>query len=162
VDSVTLDETDRRLLVLLQEDAGVSNERLAALAHVSAATSLRRVRRLESLGVIERRVALLDPRRIGPLLHVVCEITLDRQGGEHLDLFEQRAVAHPVVRQCYRVSPGPDFVLIAAVRDMDEWSEVVAELFTQDANVRNVKSYFVWKRAKFSTSFAVPIEPDRR
>jgi Lrp/AsnC family leucine-responsive transcriptional regulator len=153
--SLSLDAIDRRLLALLQEDAGVSNERLAQLAHVSAATSLRRVRRLERIGVIARRVALLDLTRIAPVMHVVCEVTLDRQGLEHVERFEARAVSHSSVRQCYRVSPGPDFVLIAGVRDMDEWAEVVHALFTQDANVRNVKAYFAWKRAKFDTSYRV-------
>lgn len=157
VNCITLDAVDLRLLGILQRDAGLSNQDLAVRAHVSPATSLRRVRRMSELGVIWRQVALLDADRIGPHLQVVCEVVLDRQGQEHADAFEQRAVAHGAIQQCYRVSPGPDFVLMAVSRDLPAWTQVVAELFTQDANVRNVKTFFVLRRAKFET--AIPLPP---
>lgn len=157
VKPITLDATDLRLLALLQRDAGLANQDLAAKVHVSPATCLRRVRRLTELGVIRARVALLDADRIGPSIQVVCEVTLDRQGQEHVEAFEQLAIAHPAVRQCYRVSPGPDLVLVAAARDMPAWAAVVADLFTQHANVRNVKTFFILHCAKFDT--AVPVAP---
>jgi len=144
-----LDATDLRLLDLLQTDASMSNLELAERAHTSPATALRRVRRLVDAGVIERRVALLDPHRVGAGLTAVVEITLDRQGAEHLDAFEQRAVAEVAVQQCWRVSPGPDFVLVVNSADMAAYHGLVQRLFTQDANVRNVKAYFSVKRAKF-------------
>jgi DNA-binding Lrp family transcriptional regulator len=144
-----LDATDLRLLELLQEDASLSNLELAERAHTSPATALRRVRRLLEAGVIERRVALLDPHRVGAGLTAVVEITLDRQGAEHLDAFERRAVAEPAVQQCWRVSPGPDFVLVVHGADMAAYHALVQRLFTQDANVRNVKAFFSVKRAKF-------------
>ena len=150
-----LDDIDRRLLDLLQSDATRTNQALAEAAGVSAATALRRVRRLVDSGVIERQVALLAPRFANAGLSAVAEVSLDRQGAEHLDAFEARAVAEGAVQQCYRVSPGPDFVLIAWVPDMAAWSALVQRLFTQDANVRNVKSYFSVKRAKFDPRVAV-------
>jgi DNA-binding Lrp family transcriptional regulator len=144
-----LDETDLRLLDLLQTDASVSNQELAARARTSPATALRRVRRLLDQGAIERRVALLDPRLLAQGLTAVVEVTLDRQGAEHLDAFEARAVAETAVQQCYRVSPGPDFVLVLQVAGMVAYQALVQRLFTQDANVRNLKSYFSIRRAKF-------------
>lgn len=144
-----LDATDLRLLDLLQSDASLSNLELAARAHTSPATALRRVRRLLDSGLIERRVALLDPHRAGGGLTAVVELTLDRQGAEHLDTFEHRAVSEKAVQQCWRVSPGPDFVLVVHVADMPAYHALVQRLFTQDANVRNVKAYFSVKRAKF-------------
>jgi DNA-binding Lrp family transcriptional regulator len=156
---VTLDAADLRILERLQRDAGLSNQALAAVAHVSAATCLRRVRRLTELGVIERRIALLSPAALGGPLQAVCEITLDRQGAEHLDAFEAVAAAHRAVQQCYRVSPGPDFVLVAVAADMPAWGRIVGELFTQHRNVRNVKTYFVTRRARFEPGW--PLPPDR-
>lgn len=152
---VDLDEVDRRLLRLLQADCSRSNLELAAAAHVSPATGLRRVKRLVDEGVIERRVAVLDPERIGAGLTVLAEVTLDRQGDEHLVAFEVRAVAEAGVQQCYRVSPGPDFVLVLWVPDMAGYQALVQRLFTEDANVRNVKAYFSIKRGKFDTAIAV-------
>ena len=144
-----LDDIDRRLLDLLQADAARTNQALAVAAGVSAATALRRVRRLTEAGVIERQVALLAPRLSDEGLTGIAEVSLDRQGAELLQAFETRALAEPAVQQCYRVSPGPDFVLVAWVPDMNAWGALVQRLFTQDANVRNVKTYFSVKRAKF-------------
>ena len=149
MNNLTLDATDLRLLDLLQQDAALSNQDLAAAAHVSPATCLRRVRRLVEAGVIERRVALLSHARLGHGLTAIVEITLDRQGAEHLAAFEQRAVADPAVQQSYRVSPGPDFVLVVWAVDMSAYQALVQRLFTQDANVRQVKAYFSVQRAKF-------------
>ena len=153
-----LDATDLRLLDALQNDAALSNQDLAERALTSPATALRRVRRLEEAGVIERRVALLNLQPLGGTepLSALVEVTLDRQGVEHLDAFEARAVAESAVQQAWRVSPGPDFVLVLQVLDMPAYRDLVQRLFTQDANVRNVKAYFSVKRAKFDTRVALP------
>ena len=154
-----LDATDLRLLDLLQTDASLSNQELAERAHTSPATALRRVRRLLDEGVIERRVALLNPHALAAGLTALVEITLDRQGAEHLDAFEARAVAEAAVQQCWRVAPGPDFVLVLHVADMPAYHALVQRLFTQDANVRNVKAYFSVKRAKFDPRLTWPAAP---
>ncbi len=153
---LTLDATDLRLLDLLQQDASRTNQDLAQHAHVSAATCLRRVKRLVDGGVIERRVALLSPEKLGAGVSAIVEITLDRQGAEHLFAFEQRALRDDAVQQCYRVAPGPDFVLVVQVADMPAYHALVQRLFTQDANVRNVKSYFSVHRAKFEPRVMLP------
>ena len=156
MESQSLDATDLKLLDLLQADASLTNHALAAAAGTSAATCLRRVRRLVEAGVIERRVALLSATALGAGLSVFAEVTLDRQGAEHLATFEARAVAEASVQQCHRVSPGPDFMLLVQVADMAAWHALVQRLFTQDANVRNVKSFFSVHRAKFDTQIALP------
>lgn len=153
---IDLDAIDLRILEILQVDASLSNLELAASVHTSAATCLRRVKRLVDSGLIERRVAILSPDRLASSLTVIAEVTLDRQGAEHLAAFEERAVAEPAVQQCHRVSPGPDFILILQVSDMPAWDALVNRLFTQDANVRNVKSFFSVRRAKFETKLPLP------
>ncbi len=155
-DSVVLDATDLRILDQLQHDASLTNQALAAAVHTSPATCLRRVKRLVDTGVIERQVALLSPAKLGAGLTAIVELTLDRQGAEHLAAFEARAVADDSVRQCYRVSPGPDFLLVLQVADMPAYHALVQRLFTQDANVRNVKAFFSVSRAKFEPSLALP------
>ena len=153
---MNLDATDLRLLAMMQDDASLSNQELAERAHTSPATALRRVRRLVEAGVVERRVALLAPEAFGPRLTALVEITLDRQGAEHLDAFEARAVAEAAVQQVWRVAPGPDFVLVLQVADMPAYHALVQRLFTQDANVRNVKAFFSVKRAKFEPRLQLP------
>ena len=159
---LSLDSIDRRILEVLQVDAAVSNQDLAARVHTSTATCLRRVKRLVDAGVIERRIAILAPDRASGGLHVgitaVIEITLDRQGADLQATFEAKAVDDKTVQQCYRVTPGPDFVLIAYVADMDGYQALAQRLFTSDANVRNVKTYFSTKRGKFEPSIPVRVE----
>ena len=154
-----LDATDLRILEQLQRDASLTNQALAAAVHTSAATCLRRVKRLEDAGVIERRVAILSPHKLGAGLTAIVEVTLDAQGAEHLAAFEARAVAEVPVQQCHRVSPGPDFVLVLQVPDMAAYHGLVQRLFTQDANVRNVKTFFSVHRAKFEPAIALPSPP---
>lgn len=157
IEKSVMDVMDLRILAILQRDASMSNLELAAAVHTSPATCLRRVKRLEDAGVIERRVAILSPEHFGASLTVIAEVTLDKQGAEHLAAFESRAVADDAVQQCHRVSPGPDFILMLQVTDMPVWDAVVNRLFTQDANVRNVKSFFSVRRAKFETKLPLPV-----
>ena len=153
MEQITIDEIDIKLLDKLQNDASVSNQQLAQLAQVSPPTCLRRVKRLRDAGLIERQIALLNTDKLaaslGHGLSAIVEITLDRQSNEQLEAFEARVLADDAVQQCYRVSPGPDFVLIVHVADMPAYLALAQRLFTSDANVRNVKAFFSLRRAKF-------------
>jgi DNA-binding Lrp family transcriptional regulator len=152
-----LDSTDLKILAVLQTDASLTNHALAARVHVSPATCLRRVKQLVDRGIIERRVALLSPAALGHGLTAIVEVSLDRQSAEAMAAFEARAVAEDAVQQCHRVSPGPDFILVVQVADMAGYDALVGRLFTQDANVRNVKAFFSVRRAKFETRIALPL-----
>lgn len=150
----SLDAIDLQLLDTLQRDAAISNQDLAAMVHISPPTCMRRVRRLHALGLIERQIAIVRPEILAPLvghgLQVLVEVTLERQHAQALDDFEALAVAHDAVQQCWRVAPGPDFVLVLACRDMPDYLALTQALFTAHSNVRNVKAFFATKRAKFS------------
>lgn len=159
-DSPQLDAHDWRILSLLQADAGLSNQALADRVSLSPATCHRRVQRLTQAGVIEKRVAILSPTKLaawtGWGLSALVEVSLDVQTSEALDAFEARAVDEPSVQQCWRVSPGPDFVLVIQVADMPAYQEVARRLFNEDARVRNVRAFFGVKRAKFGTAVPLP------
>jgi Lrp/AsnC family transcriptional regulator, leucine-responsive regulatory protein len=148
-----LDSTDLALLEQLQSDASLTNQDLAQRVHVSPPTCLRRVKRLREAGLIERQIAILSADRLAPLLghglQAVVEVTLDRQGQEEQLSFESRIVGDEAVQQCYRVSPGPDFILVVHAMDMPDYLALAQRLFTSDANVRNVKAFFSLHRAKF-------------
>ena len=153
MEQIDIDAIDLKLLEALQDDASLSNQALAERVHVSPPTCLRRVKRLRDAGLIEREIALLSPDKLaaalGHGLTALVEITLDRQGAEQLEAFEARVVLDEAVQQCYRVSPGPDFMLVVHVADMPRYLALAQRLFTSDANVRNVKAFFSTKRAKF-------------
>jgi len=151
----TLDELDKRILQQLQQDASLTNHELAQRVHASAPTCMRRVKRLIEEGVIARQVAILAPEKVGAGLTAIVEITLDQQATERLIEFEQRVALEPAVQQCYRVSPGPDFILIIQVADMTAYHTLAHQLFATQSNIRNVRSFFSILRSKFETRIAI-------
>ncbi len=153
---IELDDLDLRILEQLQNDASISNQDLALRVHASPPTCLRRVRRLSEQGVIRRQVALLNPEQLGPSLTAIVEITLDRQGEEYLQQFERLMTPEPAVTQCYRVSTGVDFIVILQVSDMAAYHKLAHALFTSQANIRNIRSFFSIHQAKFETRIPLP------
>ncbi len=152
---------DLHILAQLQRDASLSNQDLALAVHTSAPTCQRRIKRLREAGLIERQIAILNPEKlaqtIGHGLSAIVEITLDRQSAEALAAFEARVLEDAAVQQCYRVSPGPDFVLVVHTAHMPAYQALAQRLFTGDANVRNVKAFFSTKRSKFGAE--LPLQP---
>ena len=164
-----LDSADWRLLQQLQHDASLNNLELAARCSLSPATCLRRVRRLRESGLVERTVSILDPNALryltGAGLTVIVEVTLDVQSEEQQAAFAKHATSDAAVQQCYRTSPGPDYVLIATVADMSAFMAFSQRVLTQDVNVRNVRSLFSLERKKFSVELPLPcgdVEPSLR
>jgi Lrp/AsnC family leucine-responsive transcriptional regulator len=151
-----MDELDQRILQALQENCAISYTDLAERVHSSAPTCMRRVQKLKAAGWIAREVAILDSDKIGRELgwglHAIVEISLEQQNTQWLDEFERAACACPEVQQCWRTSAGPDFVLVLQVRDMPAYHAWASSLLATDKKVRNVKTYFASKRAKFDTA----------
>ena len=158
--NINIDTIDQQLLELLQQDASRTNQDLAQAVGISAPTCLRRVRGLHAQGLIERFTAILRPEPLaehfGEGLQAILEVTLERQSAQDLEAFEQRAVSDPEVSQCWRVSSGPDFVLVVLVRDMNAYQALVQRLLGVQTNVRNVRSFFAVKRAKCNPKVWLP------
>lgn len=107
-----LDHLDRLILQELQTNADITNEALGIRLHVSPATCQRRVRRLKEIGAIEKVVAIVNPLAVGEPLLAIAEVTLGSQSAEVLCTFERKACESGWVQQCYRVTTGPDFVVV--------------------------------------------------
>ena len=161
LEQIVLDQTDFLILDQLQSDASITNQELADRVFTSPPTCLRRVKRLKDAGLIERQIVILSIDKLAPLighgLTAIVEITLDRQDTQRLEAFEKRVTLDEAVQQCYRVSPGPDFVLIVFAADMPAYLALSQRLFSADANVRNVKAFFSVRRGKFEPNIALPL-----
>jgi len=151
-----LDDLDLRILDVLQNDSSLTNQQLAERVHASPPTCFRRVRRLRSTGFIAREVAILEPGKLGAGLTAIVEITLDVQTAEALDDFEAGTLSEPAIQQCYRVSTGPDFILILQLADMPSYHAFAHRVFTSKKNVRNVRTFFAVSRSKFETRLPLP------
>lgn len=153
-----MDDLDRRILQVLQEDSALSHAQLAERVHSSAPTCMRRVQRLKAQGWISREVAILNSdkvaRELGWGLHAIVEISLEQQTAQWLDDFERTVCACAVVQQCWRTTAGPDFILVLHTADMPAYQAWASEFLGQDLKVRHVKTYFASKRAKFGTALS--------
>jgi Lrp/AsnC family transcriptional regulator, leucine-responsive regulatory protein len=154
-----LDDIDLNILRFWQQDTTLSNQALAAKVHVSPPTCLRRLKRLRDAGYIEREVAILSADRLashaGYGLTALVEVSLDVQNAEAFAAFESRACQDAAVQQCYRTSPGPDFILVVCCADMPAYLVLSQRLLAADTNVRNHKAFFSVKRAKFSATIPI-------
>lgn len=148
-----LDRLDRRILALLQLDASRTNQALAEHVGLSPPSCLKRVRRLEAEGYIERRVALLSPEKLGLLLHIVVEVIMERDRKDIYQQFLRRALACTAVKQCYQVTGDVDFVLIVVVPDMDAYDRFCDEVLYADPNMHKFRTLVSRLRAKFETGF---------
>ena len=159
-ESKPLDNIDLQLLNLLQREARRSIQSMAESLGLSNTTCHRRIKRLEDEGWIERHVAIVSRDRLRQAdltgLHAVIEVTLEQQTHEAMSRFEQAAVGDPWVEQCWQVSPGPDFMLVAQVPHMEGYQQLAQRLFTSSLAVRNVRTFFAVRRAKFGTTIALP------
>jgi Lrp/AsnC family transcriptional regulator, leucine-responsive regulatory protein len=145
---VPLDRTDRTLLRLLQ----VNNRRrlrdLAEQVGVSAPTCLRRMRRLESEGVIRSHSALLDPARLGYGVTAFVEVTLVSASGNEESAFERRMERCSEVLQCSQLAGDVDYMLIVVTRDMPTFAEFARRHLADDRRVRAYRSLLVLRQTK--------------
>ncbi|TVO63109.1 Lrp/AsnC family transcriptional regulator [Denitromonas ohlonensis] len=152
---MALDRIDRRILSILQRDARLTNQKLAEVIGLSPPACLKRVKRMTEQGYISRQVVLLDPARIGPLLHIVVEVTMERDRKDLYQRFLGRAMAHAAVKQCYQVTGEIDFVLIVVVPTMEAYDQFCDEVLYADDNLRKFRTLVSRFRNKFDTALDV-------
>lgn len=146
--SATLDATDRRLLKLLQQDNRRRLRDLAEELGISAPTCMRRMRRLESAGVIRAHAALLDPASVGYGVMAFVEVTLVNASGAELAAFERRMSRCPEVVQCSEIAGDVDYLLTVRVRQMQEFADFTRTHLGDDRRVRSYRSLLVLRQLK--------------
>lgn len=139
---VELDAMDRALLDLLQRDARMTNAALAEAVHLSPSACLRRVRRLEEMGVITRYVAVLDRELIGRGTSVFVEITLTSQHEDRLDEFEAAIVDVPEVLSCHLMAGNADYLVHVATDDVADYERIHRTSLARLPHVAQVQSSF--------------------
>ena len=147
-----LDNIDRNILQQLQIDSRLSNVQLADLIGLSPPACLKRVKRLTEEGYIARQVTLLEPSKLGPMLHMVVEVLMERDHKHLFQAFVQRVLNTSEVKQCYQVTGEVDFVLIVIVQDMVAYESLCDRLLYSDPNVRKFRTLISMKRDKFETA----------
>lgn len=152
---VALDTIDRRLLRLLQANNRRRLRDLAEEIGVSAPTCLRRMRRLESQGVIRSHSALLEPARLGYGVTAFVEITLGSASGSEESAFERKMDRCSEVIQCSKLAGDVDYILIVVAHDMAMFAEFTRRHLADDRRVRAYRSLLVLAHTK--TTHVLPV-----
>jgi len=154
--SVTLDETDWRILAALQHDARLTNADLAEKIFLSPSPCLRRVRDLEQAGLIRRYVTLLDPIKLGLTVSVFIQVSLEKQMRDALDTFEDSVLARDEVMECYLMTGDADYLLRVVVSDMQSLERFIVDYLAKIPSVSNIRSSFALKQVKYKTALPLP------
>jgi Lrp/AsnC family leucine-responsive transcriptional regulator len=154
-----LDNYDRRLLEVLQQDGRISNNDLADRIGLSPSSCLRRMRTLEESGLITGYRALLDAKRLGLSLMALIHISMDRHTPDRFSKFEESIGSLPEVLECLLITgQSADYQIKVIVRDMDHYQELLLNQITRIEGVTGVHSSFVLRRVVYKT--AMPLIPE--
>ena len=147
-----LTATDRRLLDELQRDATQNQADLAAAVGMSRTSCWRRIRDFEEAGLIQRQVALLDPKLAGFNLQVLLLVAMTEHTDTNRQSFERHVSTLPEVTECFSVSGDRDYELHVVVRDMDSYNDFLNGRILKHPAVRSASSTFVLRRIKYTTA----------
>lgn len=151
-----LSRADRRLLNELQKDASRGQGELAEIAGMSRTSCWRRLRDFEDAGLIERQVAVLDPKKAGFNIQVVLSVSMIRHTDENRASFETHITRLPEVTECFSVAGDRDYLLHVVLRDMEQYNDFLNAEILKHPAVQSAASTFVLRRIKYST--AMPLD----
>ena len=147
-----LNDVDRRILAILQEDASLSVAEVAAQVNLSPTPVWRRIQRMQAAGIIVRQVALLDPAKVGHDITVFVEVQTDDHSAAWLERFAAVMGEFPEVMEVYRMAGDVDYLLRVSVPTMAAFDDFYRQLIAR-LPLRNVTSRFAMERVKFTTAF---------
>lgn len=150
-----LDDTDKLILNLLQDDATLPLKTIAERAGVSVATAQRRINTLIDNEIIDRQVAIIDPVKVGYTLTVLVMIKMATSSVSMQQRFERVMSAEPQVMMCYEISGDYDFVLVVNSQNMQDYHAFTRRLLTSENNVNHFNSQFVMNFIKSGTKITL-------
>ena len=153
---MTMDALDIRILNELQVDGSLTNLELAKRVHLSPSPCLTRVKALENAGVIDRYVALVQPKSLGLNLSVFISISLKEQSKSALAAFEKSIADHDEIMECYLMTGDSDYLIRVAVADITALEKFILEQLTPIAGIEKIRSSFALKQVKYKTALPLP------
>lgn len=150
-----MDRIDRKILALLQADADIALAELSDKVGLSQTPCWKRIQKLQQSGVIQKRVALVSPEKVGLGLTVFVQIETADHSGPWLDSFAEAVTAMPEVMELYRMAGDVDYMMRVVVADMAAYDAFYKRLINRFL-LKNVTSRFAMERVKFTTALAIP------
>ncbi len=151
-----LDEIDISILSQLQSDADITNAELSKRVNLSPTPCFNRVKRLEELGILNGKVALVSAGKLGLDVNVFIHIRLERQDEEALQHFEDAIADRPEVMECYLMTGEEDYLLRVLVPDIQSLEKFILTHLTKIQGISNIRSSFALKQVRYKTSLPLP------
>ena len=150
-----LDETDKSLLRLLQENAKATTKELAAELHLTISPVYERIKRLENLGYIKQYVAVLNKNKIKKPVTVYCQVSMRYHTEAFIENFEEQIQRLEEVQECYHMAGQVDFLLKINVSSIDDYHEFVKVKLSKIENLSMFNSTFVLKEIKHTHAYSI-------
>ncbi len=150
-----MDQTDKKLLQLLQKDSNLTHRQMAGLLNLSITPVYERIKRLERAGYIEKYVALINPEKVDKTLVAFTSVSLKEHSQKYLLRFEEEISSIEEVVECYHIAGQFDYLLKIIVKDMKEYQVVVMNKLASMDNIVNVQSSFVMTEVIRSTEIPI-------
>lgn len=150
-----LDQTDKKLLTLLQTDSKQTNKELSNKLNLSVTAIYERVKKLEKEGVIKNYVALLNRKQVEKSFMAHCHVRLTQHSKEYVIKFEREIKKLEEVLECYHISGDYDYILKVLVKDMEAYRDFMVTKLTAIPNIGNTHSIFVIDEVKHTTSISI-------
>lgn len=145
---VQLDEIDFLIVELLEDDAKLNTKEVAEKVGLSNTPTYERIKRLEKLGIIKNYKAIIDKKKLGYSLTVLCNVQLKSHASEYLEEFEQEIIKLKEVATCYHIAGHFDYLLKVDITDMEEYAVFVKEKLSKIPHIATVQSSFVMRTLK--------------
>ncbi|TXI87886.1 MAG: Lrp/AsnC family transcriptional regulator [Crocinitomicaceae bacterium] len=143
-----LDHIDEHILALLVENAKLGSKEIASSVGLTVTPTYERIRRLEKRGFIKRYKAVLDKKKMGKNLRVLCNVQLKSHAAEFIESFESQVIELSEVTSCFHIAGNFDYLLIIDIVDMDEYAEFLKEKLASIPHIATVQSSFVMHALK--------------
>jgi Lrp/AsnC family transcriptional regulator len=153
-----LDKIDRQILGLLQADAGLPIQQVAERVGLSVNPCWRRIRQMEQSGVIQKRVALVNPEKVGLGLTVYVRVKTNQHSAAWAKKLNEVIAAMPEILECHRIGGDVDYLLKVVVEDMAGYDRTYRELIDRLPSLADVSALFSMERLKSVTGLPIPAE----
>ena len=150
-----LDDIDRKILDILQENGRITNIELASRVGISPPPMLERVKKLEKRGIIRKYVALIDPDAVEKGTMALVSVSLDRHLIKSIGQFTRAIEKLPEVMECYHITGEEDYILKVTIKDIREYEDFILKKLTKIPAVDKIKTSFVLSTVKYETKFPV-------
>ena len=154
----SLDQSDRKILHLLQKNSREKLESIASETGLSVATVQRRIKHFRSAGIIEQDTVLISQEAAGYNMTFLIFVEMEQEKSHQLDIFRKKVTAESQVQQCYYITGEADFALVVLGKDVEDFERLTHRLFFEDSNVKRFRTSVVMSRTK--TGMTVPLECD--